>query len=338
MHPELVRRFHEPIRDEAARRYGLDPAALAELTAFENFVYEAENDDGDSVILRLSHSSRRTVDYTLGEVEFVRYLVAAKIPVAGTILSESGSFVERIADTRDPEGGYFVATAFERAPGIVFDDAPPLKEVYWKPPLFRDLGRLFAQLHNRAQTYKLSNPKFKRQEWFEYDVVDINRFAPPDEQLVRTRTFEIIERLKQLPRDEHYGLIHADLHMHNFCFAEGKVTAFDFDNCEYAWFVKDIAVLLFYIARGEPRGQREEAVAAFLGPFLEGYRALRPCTREWLAIIPDLLALQRSMNYALFHQYRDPDLLDDDVRDRWSRFVRDIESATPVIELDFASF
>jgi Ser/Thr protein kinase RdoA (MazF antagonist) len=338
MHPELVRRFHEPIRDEAARRYGLEPAALTELAAFENFVYEAENDDGDLVILRISHSSRRTVEYTQGEVELVRYLVASGIAVAPPILSESGQFVEKIADSRDPEG-YFVATAFERADGIVFDDAPPLKDLYWKPPLFRDLGRLFARLHERARTYKLSNPKFKRQEWYEYDVVDIDRFAPPDEHLVRQRTAQIIERLRKLPTTpEHYGLIHADLHPHNFCFADGKITAFDFDNAEYAWFVKDLAVLLFYIARGEARGQREEAVASFLGPFLEGYREIRPCTRDSLAAIPDLLMLQRSMNYALFHQYRDPDVIDDDIRDRWSRFRRDIEADTPVIALDFASF
>jgi Ser/Thr protein kinase RdoA (MazF antagonist) len=338
MHPELVRRFHEPIRDEAARRYGLSVAALTELAAFENFVYEAENDDGELVILRLSHSTRRTVDYTLGEVEFLRYLAAAGISIAPPIISESGQFVELIVDDRDPDH-YFVATAFERADGIVFDDAPPLKDLYWKPPLFRDLGRLFARLHNRAQTYKLSNPRFKRQEWYEYDVVDIDRFAPPEERLVRERTTRIIERLKELPRTpEHYGLIHADLHMHNFCFADGKLTAFDFDNCEYAWFVKDIAVLLFYVARAEEREHREDAVAAFLAPFLDGYRELRRCDREWLAAVPDMLALQRSMNYALFHQYRDPALLNDDTLDRWSRFRRDIEADTPVVQLDFASF
>jgi Ser/Thr protein kinase RdoA (MazF antagonist) len=337
MHPELVRRFHEPIRDQAARRYGLSPAALTELAAFENFVYEAENDDGDTMILRISHSTRRTVDYTLGEVEFVRYLAAAGLAIAPPIISESGQFVERI-DDREP-GDYFVVTAFERADGIVFDDAPPLKERYWKPPLFRDLGRLFARLHNRAQTYKLSSPRLKRQEWYEYDVVDLDRFAPPEEQLVRDRTARIIERLKELPRTpEHYGLIHADLHPHNFCFADGKVTAFDFDNCEYAWFVKDIAVLLFYVARDVAREDRAAAVAAFLPPFLDGYRELRRCDRESLAAVPDMLALQRCMNYALFHQYRDPSLLDDDTLDRWSRFRRDIEADTPVVQLDFTSF
>jgi amicoumacin kinase len=337
MHPELVRRFHERIRDEAARHYGLSPSDLTELDAFENHVYEAESEDGVSLILRVSHSTRRTIDYTRGEVEFVRYLGAAGIPVSQPVLSESGQFVERIGDS-DP-GHYFVVTAFERAEGVVFDDAPPLKERYWKPELFRDLGRLFARLHNRAQTYKLSNPRFKRQEWYEYDVVDIDRFAPPEEQLVRERTAAIIARLKQLPRTpEDYGLIHADLHPHNFCFADGLVTAFDFDNCEYAWFVKDIAVIVFYVARREPRGQREEVVAAFLAPFMEGYRELRRCDRTWLEAVPDMLALQRSMNYALFHQYRDPALLDDDTLDRWWRFRRDIEADTPVLQLDFARF
>ena len=117
-----------------------------------------------------------------------------------------------------------------------------------------------------------------------------------------------------------------------------SLTAFDFDNSEYAWFVKDIAVLLFYVAREEARENRDAAAAAFLAPLLEGYRELRPCEPEWLAAIPDMLALQRSMNYALFHQYRDPALLDDDVRDRWARFRRDIEADTPVLKLDFASF
>jgi len=337
MHPELVRRFHERFRDEAARRYGLEPSALDELAAFENYVYSGENEDGVDVILRLSHSTRRTVDYTLGEVEFVRYLGAAGIPVSQPILSEAGQFVERIEDN-DP-GHYFVVTAFERAKGVVFDDAPPLKEQYWKPPLFRDLGRLFARLHNRAQTYKLSNPRFKRQEWYEYDVVDINRFAPPEELLVREQTAKIIDRLKLLPRTpESYGVIHADLHMHNFCFDDGRITAFDFDNAEYAWFVKDIAVILFYVARDEPRGERAGAVAAFLAPFLEGYRELRACDRSWLETIPDMLALQRSMNYALFHQYRDPAVVNEDVLDRWGRFRRDIEGEVPVVDLDFGSF
>jgi hypothetical protein len=44
------------------------------------------------------------------------------------------------------------------------------------------------------------------------------------------------------------------------------------------------------------------------------------------------------MNYALFHQYRDPAVLDDAVLDRWDRFRRDIEADKPVVQLDLTSF
>jgi Ser/Thr protein kinase RdoA (MazF antagonist) len=245
--------------------------------------------------------------------------------------------VERIEDAEP--GQYFVVTAFERAPGHVFDDAPPLKERYWNAALFRELGRIFGRLHARAQSYRPSSASLKRQEWHEYDVVDVDRFAPVDEQVVRERTAEIVRRLNRLPRSpDGYGLIHADLHPHNFCFDEGRITVFDFDNSEYAWFVKDIAVILFYVARAEAPDERDDAAAAFLTPFLEGYRAVRPCEREWLEAIPDMLALQRSMNYALFHQYRDPERVDDATLDTWRRFRRDIEAAKPVLDLDFAAF
>ena len=337
MLPELQRRFNDQVRDEAANRFGAAPGGLTELTAFENYVYEFTNPDGDGVILRLSHSARRTFDYTMGEIEFVRFLAAAGLPVAHPYFSESGQFVERIEDTIP--GQYFVAVAYERAPGVVFDDAPTLKETYWNPKLFRELGRIFARLHNRAQEYKVSKPAYKRQEWHEYDVVDVGRFAPPDESLVRQRLAEIRERLARLPKGPaEYGLIHADLHPHNFCFDDGRITAFDFDNAEYCWYVKDIACLIYYIARAEPPARRDEASAAFLAPFMEGYRELRRCDTELMLACPDLLALQRSMNYALFHQIRDPEKPTVADIDTWRRFRRDIEAAKPVLNLDFSKF
>jgi Ser/Thr protein kinase RdoA (MazF antagonist) len=339
VNPELARRFHDRIRDEAAARYGLRSSDLASLDAFENFVYECTSPDGDELIVRVSHSTRRTIDYTRGEVEFVRYLAAAGLPVAKPVLAESGQFVESI-DDGEP-GHYFVATAFERAPGYVFDHVPLLKEKFWKPELFRELGRIFARLHERARGYTPSSPRLKRQEWHEYDVVDVHRFVPREEIVVRERAASLVARLRTLPRSaSEYGVIHADIHPHNFCFHEGSVTVFDFDNAEYAWFVKDIAVILFYVAREEEPAHRDEAAAVFLTAFLAGYREVRPCGAAWLAAIPDMLALQRAMNYALFHQYREPDVsrLSDDRKEAWRRFRRDIEGDVPVLKLDFARF
>src|SRR5438046_2580644 len=125
MHPELVRRFNDLARDEAASRYGVLSSALSPLNAFENFVYEFTGQDGVDLILRISPTARRTHEYTLGEIELVRFLAAAGLPVCKPVLSDAGQFCERIEDSEP--GHYFVATVFERAPGVVFEDAPSLK-------------------------------------------------------------------------------------------------------------------------------------------------------------------------------------------------------------------
>src|SRR5260370_28209341 len=98
MHPVVVFRCNERGRDEAASRFGASPDDLSRLNAFENHVYEFTNPDGLELILRISHSARRTHDYTQGEIEFVRFLAAAGLPVASPVLSESGQFIERIED------------------------------------------------------------------------------------------------------------------------------------------------------------------------------------------------------------------------------------------------
>ena len=53
MNPELARRYNDRIRDEAARRFGVPSSDLADLSSFENFVYEAENEDGVPFVLRI---------------------------------------------------------------------------------------------------------------------------------------------------------------------------------------------------------------------------------------------------------------------------------------------
>ena len=83
------------IRDEAAQRYGIRPSDLEPLPAFENFVYEWSSEYGTEHILRISHCARRTLDYTLGEVEFVRY------PGGFHGVSTPSQLVDRVRRTGD---------------------------------------------------------------------------------------------------------------------------------------------------------------------------------------------------------------------------------------------
>jgi Ser/Thr protein kinase RdoA (MazF antagonist) len=161
-------------------------------------------------------------------------------------------------------------------------NARPLKEKYWNAELFRELGRIFARLHVRAQRYKPSNPRVKRQEWHGYDVVDVSRFAPPEEAFVREGTAKLPERLHRLPRSEaDYGVTHTDLHPSQLLLRRRPDQGLRLRNCKCAWFVKDIAVILFYVVRAEAPEHRDDAAAAFLAPLLAGYREIRPREREW---------------------------------------------------------
>ncbi|WP_369011133.1 phosphotransferase [Paenibacillus sp. MER TA 81-3] len=62
-----------------------------------------------------------------------------------------------------------------------------------------------------------------------------------------TKAFKLIKRrhewLKYLKQDkESYGLIHGDIKVGNFMVNHNVITMFDFDECQYSWCVKDIAI------------------------------------------------------------------------------------------------
>jgi Ser/Thr protein kinase RdoA (MazF antagonist) len=271
---------------------------------------------------------------TLGELDWLIHLDRRGVPVSAPIRSERGDLVERIGDG---DGGYFVVSAFRRAAGEVLADRPALRKLHWSPTLFREWGRVVARLHLHAVDYR--PPARRRSQWFEYDVVDAARFVDAEETVVIGRARALVEKLRALPTEEEgYGLIHADLTENNFCFQDGRLTVFDFDNCEYAWFVKDVAVILYYVVAQVPPNERAAVGGDFLSELLTGYREVRPLTGDWLAIVPDLLALQRIMNYALFHQYRDRRQLRDEDRAHWRETREAIERDAPILMLDFRSF
>src|SRR5690606_35905389 len=98
---------------EAARRYGVAPAAVRILNSFESFIFEFARPDGD-FILRIGHSHRRNQTLIEGETEWINYLVAGGVSAAQAILSQHGNLVEPIPDGH---GQDFLAVAFVKAAG-----------------------------------------------------------------------------------------------------------------------------------------------------------------------------------------------------------------------------
>lgn len=330
---EIADQFNDEILVEAARRYGANPEALTELEGFENYIYEYAH-QGQDYILRIGHSLRRTAPYTMGEIEWLNYLADHGAPVARAIRSLDGRWLETIPSGES--AGYFVVTSFERAAGHILDDVPEAKARYWNTGLFETWGRAMGAIHALSKEFRLSNPAFKRQEWHEYDVLDLQAFIPPDQTLVLERASRHLDKLHTLPSDAgSYGLIHADLTQWNFCVDDGAITIFDFDSCEYSWFVKDIAVSLYYARASDENGDSQDFIHDFMYSFLKGYR--RECDLEahWLRLIPDFLMLQKIILYAFCYQILDMGNLSAEDQEFLLKTRQIIEENSLEVDFDF---
>jgi Ser/Thr protein kinase RdoA (MazF antagonist) len=331
---EIAERFNGDILAEAASRYGTHVRGLHQLEGFENHVYEFTA-DGQERILRLGHSLRRSAAATLGEIEWLTFLADGGVPVARAVPSLAGRWVEVIPDDSHlGDDGCFQAVAFERAAGVLLDDVPEAKARYWNEALFEEWGCVMGRLHARSCAYVPSDPALKRPEWFEVDVLDLDRFLPPDQTRLRALGEELLARLQSLPRSErNYGLIHADLTQWNFCVDEGRITLFDLDSSEYCWFVKDIAVALYYAPASHEGEGRDAFVETFLQCFLRGYRAAYDVDFDSLRLVPEFLMLQKLILYSFCHQLWDLEHLDGDQQRYLAEAKETIERRLPILNV-----
>jgi Ser/Thr protein kinase RdoA (MazF antagonist) len=315
--------YNEEIKSEAARRFGADPSSLSVLDGFENFVYEFEF-KGEPRILRVTHSTHRPIEHIRGEIAWVNALAASGIPAAPALPSVNGDFVEMIP--HDASGTCFTAASFQNAPGVILDDHPEEKSKYWNAALFQQWGGVMAQIHNHAQ-YQAPKLNIQRPQWHEYDVLDLEQFIPGDQRLVLDSAYSHLEKFKGIPKTPgDYGLTHADLTQWNFNVHAGKITVYDFDSSEYGWFIKDLAVSLYYAGVGYDGDERENFNHEFLKHLVLGYRRIRPISDQWLARIPDFLLLLRISLYSFCHQIGDAQNPTEDTKSFLKRTRRIIES------------
>ena len=161
-------RYGDAILQEVAARYGRTPGALTALGGFESFIYRFD-DNGAPVILRVTHSLRRSPDLIRGEVDWINALAAGGAAVARALLSARGELVEEIDDGA---GGCFLATAFAFAPG-----RPPW-EAGWTPARIDAYGRLLGRMHALTKDYRPADPAWRREAWpatFEAEIAGLLR-------------------------------------------------------------------------------------------------------------------------------------------------------------------
>ena len=161
---------------------------------------------------------------------------------------------------------------------------------------FAPLGDITARLHLQARGW-IPPAGFTRKRWDAETILGPRphwgdwRQAPG----LESQGMALLERAtNRLAQDllaygtgsEVFGLIHADLRLANLMVDGQGLTAIDFDDCGYGWWVYDLASALSFIET-DPR------LPDLIACWCEGYTAIAPLRPEDRAMIPAMILLRR---------------------------------------------
>ena len=267
----------ELTRDELAAvtaRFGV--RAMEPLGGYENLLFRSTDPGG--VVLRVTHTSRRSPEEVLGEVEFLEHLAAEGCSVVRPVRSTDG---ELCVEWTTGKGEPVLTMAMTEAPGA------RRRPALWAEPEIETYGRTLAELHRAARSFEPSRPAHRRPSWFD------PRLDPGyGDDPLRQRHDQLVERARALPAGGTDLLIHMDAHHGNLHLTEdGVLTLFDFDDCAYSTPTHDLALCIYYwFFRAEDHGL--EAARSFTRPFLRGYASVQPLPDDWPRGVDEFLSLR----------------------------------------------
>lgn len=303
MEKEVAQLFNDSLLRTAMDVFRLEPAIARPLDGFENFVYECTR-GGRPYILRLSHSSKKALASTVSELHWVNYLADHGVSVARAIESGRGKVVEVIPATDD---SYFVAVAFEKAPG-----RHPVRDDF-SPRLYMSWGGLIGRIHALSRTYRPASEALNRPHWYEeVEVTRAEYILPADQDLVLQKFRTVVAEMGALPREPRcYGLVHNDAHPGNFVVDGERITLFDFEDSIHIWYAADVASCLFHITASLVSDPAPEAFARqFLRSFLAGYYEENDLDGQWLYRLALFLKFREISQYIVIYRACDPAHLD----------------------------
>ena len=266
------------ITEKAQKLYALDDFELQQVSGHEggrNLVYICSINREKRYVLRISALDDRTEEDYLAETEFVHYLAQKGAPVADVIPSVRGKLVECM----EQDGTTVFVALFEYAKGMLLSDngyryrqGAPLEEYFY------NTGKALGVIHRLSKQYR---PVHRRRAFSDkYTAEYIDCLIPDSYADLKRAICRRLEEYRTLPKDpENYGLVHFDFSDGNYHvdLETGDITAFDFDNCIYCWYMFDLAHLwthgVGWYRHIHSAKQRMACMDQYFEKILEGYRS-----------------------------------------------------------------
>ncbi|WP_371802570.1 phosphotransferase enzyme family protein [Candidatus Lokiarchaeum ossiferum] len=269
-----------------AQEYSIPFEKITEMETTENFIYEAERDQ-NSFILRISHSSYRSKEEITAEINWINFLQTQNIPTCVPVTANNGDFIVKYQLSNSA----FYAVLFEKLEGCIIGDCPELLtdevKYLW--------GKTLARMHLATKQYPMQPPEVRRQTWDQEHVLRNIREILKDHPIILTNAIQLMEEIRSFPQNEDtFGLVHFDLHDANLFINGGNLTVIDFDDCQYDWFISDMAIVLFHVAWrfSTAEKSRNQVIQEFYPAFIKGYLEVNPTADVWLERISKFVQLR----------------------------------------------
>lgn len=329
METEIRELFDEKILNEAGKRFGIEVSRLTFLGGFQNFIYEYKAQD-KYYILRITYSLHRKEEQVKGELDWILYLADRGVSASKPVCSQQGKLTERIEVT----DSYFIAVLFEKAVGrrVVYPEC--ISNDY----LFEKCGEITGRIHFLSKQYTPSINEIRRHEWTDnYYLKNFDKFIPAEKKEIHESCRYLIKEINKLGKDsDSYGLIHGDINVFNFLVDDSVINIFDFDECQYSWFVEDIAIQLFYIVYvflDDSIEERQEQADRFMKSFMQGYVRENHLEEYWLSQIPLFLKLRELIVHVGMYRSWDFSDLNQWCRSYIAESGQRIEKGIPIVNI-----
>ncbi len=280
-------------------QFGLDAFLAREIGRSQNFVYEVPR-HGTEYIARISAARHRTRTQIEAELSWMRVLAQRGIAVCPPLLSVRSQWCEEkfVNDTS------FVLSVFTKAPGRKPERADVTATLAYR------IGELIGQMHSAAAWATSSGQSFARDDWrssrlLTHDMA--NTSAPVGEQF-RDAVCELNDAIAAIPVEPFtFGLIHGDVNSGNCHLDSGRLWIFDFDNCEYGYFLQDIVVMLYdtlysKFVKHVPPDAMTATVLNLWCQLVAGYRTTGPSLKLHAEHLRRFFLLREAIIYVHYHR------------------------------------
>lgn len=281
----------EMLKHQVFAKLGCKPSDVKLLGGYNGNVFEI---NGGKVI-KILDSSTTPEACLLSELEWLDYLHKHGVRVVKPLRLNEDKFIHRLSDEF-----YFVT--YEKTKGV---HVSPQDLNLWNGSLFEQWGELMGKIHSLAKSFQATN---KHPQWSQNSLLNDERIY--EEPLIAKKWENYLSDFKKLPAsNNNYGLIHGDLHHHNFLFHGKELTLIDFGDAEYHWFAYDIAIAIYHTAQIVQAGpERVEFIRSFLNSFMNGYVRANSNT-EFISQIDYFIDYRHLFSYTYHSIYSDKSLL-----------------------------